>query len=111
MPGGMQNLLVEVETVYADLILLPFAASANFPWLEHRLRLDNVPRGLQRDILFRIAIEHAEEVVVASGHYRAVLAVPTALELVKDAVVLVQRAQLGAQVFMDLHRIKGDTLI
>lgn len=103
MPGGVQNLLVEVETVHADLVLLPFAASANFAWLQHRLRLDDVPGRLQRYILFRVAIEYAEEVVVAPGHYRTILAIPTALEFVEDTVVLVQRAQLGAKVFVDLR--------
>lgn len=105
MPGGVQDLLIKVETVHADLFLLPFAASANFSWLQHRLRLNDIPGRFQRYILFRVSIKYSEKVIIATGHYRAILAVPTALKLVENAVVLIQRAQLSAQVFMNLKRI------
>lgn len=86
----MQDLLVKVQTVDADFVLFPLAPRAHLARLEHRLRLDDVPGRLQRDVLLAVAVEHAEEVVVAAGHDRTVVAVPAALELVEDAVVLVQ---------------------
>lgn len=108
MPGRVQDLLVKVQTVDADFVLFPLAPGAHLPRLQHRLRLDDVPGGLQRDVLLAVAVEHAEEVVVAAGHDRAVVAVPAALELVEDAVVLVQRAQLRAEVLV--HRVRLDRL-
>lgn len=86
----MQDLLVEVQTVHADFVFFPLAAGTDLSRLEHRLRLDDVPGRFQRDVLLAVAVEHAEEVVVAAGHDRTVVAVPAALELVEDAVVLVQ---------------------
>lgn len=99
----MQDLLVKVQTVDADFVLFPLAAGAHLPRLQHRLRLDDVAGRLERHVLLAVAVEHAEEVVVAAGHDRAVVAVPAALELVEDAVVLVQRAQLRAEVLVDLR--------
>lgn len=86
----MQDLLVKVQTVDADFVLFPFAPGADLARLEDRLRLDDVPGRFQRDVLLAVAVEHAEEVVVAAGHDRTVVAVPAALELVEDAVILVQ---------------------
>lgn len=86
----MQDLLVKVQTVDADFVLFPLAPGADLARLQDRLRLDYVPGRFQRDVLLAVAVEHAEEVVVAAGHNRTVVAVPAAFELVEDAVVLVQ---------------------
>lgn len=90
MPGGVQDLLVKVQTVDVDFVLFPLATGADLARLQDRLRLDDVPGRFQRDVLLAVAVEHAEEVVVAAGHDRTVVAVPAALELVEDAIVLVQ---------------------
>ena len=44
-----------------------------------------------------------EEVVVASSHNLGVVSVPATLELIKDAIILIQGTQLGAQIFVDLE--------
>ena len=46
-----------------------------------------------------------KEIVVAAGHDRRVGPIPAALELVEDAVVLIEAAQLGAQVLVDGERL------
>lgn len=92
MPGGMQNLFVEIEAVHTDLVLLSFATGAHFAWLQHHFGFDNVTRCLERQFLdgAAVAIKHAEKVVVAAGHDRRVVAVPAALKLIEDTVVLVE---------------------
>ena len=72
-------------------------------WLEERLWPCDVPRRLVGDLLPGVPVEHAEEVVVGPGHDGSVVTVPAALELVENAVVLVQGAELGAQVLVDLE--------
>ena len=66
----------------------------HFSRLEQRLRLGDLPGCLVCDLLLEVAVEHAEEVVVGAGHDGGVVAVPAALELVENAVVFVQTAQL-----------------
>lgn len=87
MPGGVQDFLVKVQTVDADLVLFALAAGADFARLQHHFRLDDVARRLQRQILgataaaaaaaavaaaagdaAAVALKHAEKVVVAAGH-------------------------------------------
>lgn len=108
VPGGVQDLLIEVEAVDADLVLFPLAAAAHLARLEYRLRLGDFARRLQRDLALRRAVEHAEEVVVGAGHDRSIVAVPAALELVEDAIVLVQRAQFRPQVLV--HQVSLNRL-
>ena len=107
MPGGVQDLLVEVEAVHAHLVLFPLAAGANLLGLERRLGPGDVARRLERHVALRRPVEHAEEVVVRAGEDGLVVIAPAALELVEDAVVLVQRAQLGAQVLVNGVRLDG----
>ena len=47
-----------------------------------------------------------EEVVVASSHNLGVVSVPATLELIKDAIILIQGTQLGAQIFVDLESFR-----
>lgn len=68
VPGGVQDLLVEVQAVHADLVLAALAANAHFARLENGPRLAVLARGLQRHVALGVAVEHAEEVVVRAGH-------------------------------------------
>lgn len=102
MPGRVQDLLVKVQAVHADLVLFPLPARAHLARLQQRLRLDDVPTRLQRHLLLRVAVEHAEKVVIATRHYRRIVPVPAALELVENAIVLVQGTQFAAQVLVHL---------
>lgn len=64
----MEDLLVEVQAVHADLILLPFATSGHFARFERGPRFAALPGRLQRDVPPSVAVEHSEEVVVGPGH-------------------------------------------
>lgn len=68
VPGRVQNLLVEVQAVHADLVLLPLAAGADLARLQHRTRLVVLPGRLQGDISLGVPVEHPEEVVVGPCH-------------------------------------------
>lgn len=92
MPSSVQNFFVEIKTINAYLILLSFAASTNFAWFQHRLGFNDVSWRFKRDIFFRISIKYTEKIIIAARHYWAILAIPTALKLVKDAVIFIQRA-------------------
>ncbi len=59
---------------------------------------DVVARGLEENVVGGVAIKDAEEVVIGAGHDLRVVAAPRCLELVEDAVVLVEIAQLGSQI-------------
>lgn len=72
VPRRVQDLLGEVQAVHADVVLAPLAArGAHPPRLQHGPRLAALPRRLQRDVALGVAVEHAEEVVVGSGHDHA----------------------------------------
>lgn len=86
----MQDLLVVVEAVDADLVFLALGGSADLAGSEDRLGLGNLTGGFQGHLLLGGAVKHPEEVVVGAGHDRRIGAVPAALKLVEDAVVLVQ---------------------
>lgn len=68
MPGSVEDLLVEVQAVHADLILLPFAASGHFAWFERSPWFAALPGRLQCDVPPGVAVKHSEEVVVGAGH-------------------------------------------
>lgn len=69
VPGGVQDLLVEVQAVHADLVLLPLAAGANPARLQDLPGLAALARSLQGDVPPLRAIQHSEEVVVGSSHH------------------------------------------
>lgn len=107
VPGGVQDLLVKVEAVNAHLILFSLATRANLLGFECCLRPGDVAGRLERDVALRRPVEHAEEVVVRAGEDGLVVVAPATFELVEDAVVFVQRAQLGAQVLVNGVRLDG----
>lgn len=71
VPGGVQDLLIEVQAVHTDLILLPFAACTNPAWLQDLPGLAALARSLQGDVPPLGAIQHSEEVIVGSSHHHA----------------------------------------
>jgi len=97
----MKYLLVEVQAVHGYLVLFPFAPGAYLSWLEHCLWLGHFSGRLQSYFFPRATIEHSEEVVITARHDGRICPVPTALELVEDTIVLVERAQLGSEVFVN----------
>ena len=46
-----------------------------------------------------------EEVIVASSHNLGVVSVPATLKLIKDAIIFIQRTQLGPQIFVNLETL------
>lgn len=68
VPGGVKDLLVEVQTVHADFVFLSFAAGAHLPRFEHGTGFTVFPRSLQRDVPARVPVKHSEEVVVGTRH-------------------------------------------
>lgn len=68
MPGSVEDLLVEVQAVYADLVLLPLAAGRHLARLERGPRFAALPGRLKRDVPPGVAVEHSEEVVVGARH-------------------------------------------
>ena len=90
----------QASIAYIQMFSFPYTTQVlkvlrtHFSWLEQRLGLGDLPGRLVGDLLLEVAVEHAEEVVVGAGHNGGIVAVPAALELVKDAVVLIQAAQL-----------------
>lgn len=105
MPGRVQYFLIKIQTVHTNLVLLPFAARAHLARPQHGPRLGDLLGRLQCALALRRPVEHAEEVVVRARHDGRVGAVPAALELVEDAVVLVEGAQFGTQVFVNLKKL------
>ena len=71
-------------------------------WLENSFRFGDFSRGFVGHFLSAVSIEHAEEVIVWSGHDGGIVPVPAALELVENAIVFVQRTQFRTQVLMHL---------
>jgi len=96
VPGSVEDLFVEVQAVDADLVFLAFTPGTHLSRFEHSLWLGHFPGRLEGHLLAGIAVEHPEKVVVAAGHDRSVIPVPTTFKLVEDAVVLVERTQLGS---------------
>ena len=73
-------------------------------WFENGFRFCDFFRGLISDLFAAGSVKHAEEVVVGAGHDGGVVAVPTALEFVKDAIVFIQRTQLRPQILVNLKK-------
>lgn len=86
----MQDFLIEVQTVDTNLVLFPLIARIHFAGLQNGLRLDNILRRLHRQVLLGVAIEDTEEIIITARHYRRIVAIPTALKFIKNAVILVQ---------------------
>lgn len=107
VPCRVKNLLIEVEAVDANFVLFPLTTRTDLLGLKRRLGPGNLARCLQRHIPLGGPVEHAEKVVVRARQDGLVVVAPAALELIEDAIILVQRAQLGAQVLMDRVRLDG----
>lgn len=71
VPGGVEDLLVEVQTVHADFVLLALATCRHLAGLEDLHRLAVLPGRLQGQVPPLAAVEHPEEVVVGAGHHHA----------------------------------------
>lgn len=72
VPGRVQDLLVEVQTVHTDLIFLPLTPCTHLPGFEAGAWFAALSRGLQGHIPPCVSIKHSEEVVVGPGHDGAV---------------------------------------
>lgn len=92
VPSCVKDLLTEVQAVHADLVFAPFAANTNLSWLEDGSGFAVLPRGFQCHVTLCVSIKHTEEVVVGACHQDTVSSIPDTFKLVKDAIVLVQRA-------------------
>lgn len=69
VPGGVEDLLGEVQAVHAYVVLPPLPpGGADPPGLEDGPGFAALPGRLQGHVAFGVAVEHAEEVVVGSGH-------------------------------------------
>jgi len=107
MPGRVQNLFVEVQTLDANLVLLALSAGAHLSRLEHNLGLGDLSRRLKRHVPFGVAVEHAEKIVVRPSHDGRIAPIPAAFKLVKDAVILVEATQFCPKVFVHLVALDG----
>ena len=69
VPGRVEDLLGEVQAVHADVVLPPLPPGGAHPaWLQDGSGFAALSRRLQGHVAFGVAVEHAEEVVVGSGH-------------------------------------------
>lgn len=68
VPGSVEDLLVEVQAVHADLVFLPLATSGHFPWFERSPGFAAFSGCLQCNVPPGVAVKHSEEVVVGAGH-------------------------------------------
>lgn len=69
VPGSVEDLLGEVQAVHADVVLSALSPSGtNPPRLQDSPGFAALPRRLQGHVAFGVPVEHAEEVVVSSGH-------------------------------------------
>lgn len=64
MPGSVQDLLIEVQTIHTDFILFAFAACAHLAGLQDLHGLAVFTGRLQCHVPSVAAIEHPEEVVI-----------------------------------------------
>lgn len=72
VPGCMEDLLGEVQAVHTDVVLPALSSSrADSPRLQDRSGFAAFSRCLQGHVAFGVPVEHAEEVVVGSGHNHA----------------------------------------
>ncbi|KAI3479668.1 hypothetical protein L1887_58289 [Cichorium endivia] len=109
MEAGMQDLLVKVRIVEVDLAWCAERAVGALVALlaraRHALGLERRLVRLQHHVGAVVLVKHVEVVVVAARQHLLAIGSPQRLELVKDAVVLVQVAQLGAQMVVDGDRL------
>lgn len=68
VPGHVQDLLGEVQTVHADVSAAPLAAGVNPAGPQHGPGLAALPPGLQGHPSARLPVKHPEEAVVRPGH-------------------------------------------
>ena len=72
VPGRVQDLLGEVQAVHADVILPALSSGGTDPpWLQDGAGFAALSRCLQGHVALGVPVEHAEEVVVGSGHDHA----------------------------------------
>lgn len=69
VPRRVEDLLGEVQAVHADVVLPALSTGgADPPRLQDGPRFTALSRRLQGHVALGVPVEHAEEVVVGSGH-------------------------------------------
>lgn len=71
MPGCVDNLFTEVQTVDTDLVLFALPTCAYFPRLEDGSWPTVFPRRFVRHVLLITSVKHPEEVIVRARHHNA----------------------------------------
>lgn len=72
VPGCVEDLLGEVQAVHADVVLPALSSGGTDPpWLQDGSGFAALSRRLQGHVALGVPVEHAEEVVVGSGHDHA----------------------------------------
>lgn len=69
MPGCVDNLFAEVQTVHTDFILFALPTCAYFARLEDGSRPTVFPRRFVGHVLLIASVEHPEEVIVRTRHH------------------------------------------
>lgn len=64
----MEDLLVEVQAVHADLVLLPLATGGHFTWFKCGPWFAALSGCLQCDVPPGVPVKHSKEVVVGACH-------------------------------------------
>eukprot|EP01085_Mycamoeba_gemmipara_P000144 Mycagemm_TRINITY_DN9885_c0_g2::TRINITY_DN9885_c0_g2_i1::g.144::m.144 type:complete len:232 gc:universal TRINITY_DN9885_c0_g2_i1:1157-462(-) len=107
----MEDLLAKVDGIRIDALgtglgLAWFARSTGGCRLAPCARLGELAR-LHERVVLALWVEQVEVVVVRAGEKVRAVARQAALKLVKDAIVLVQIAELGAEVVVDGDHLHG----
>lgn len=69
MPRRMEDLLGKVQAVHAYVVFPPLSSrGADPPRLQDSSGFAALPRSLQGHITFGVPVEHAEKIVVGTGH-------------------------------------------
>lgn len=68
VPGCVKDLLIEVQTVHANLVFLSLTPCTYFPGLQAGSGFAVLSWGFQCNIPSRVSVKHSEEVVVGPRH-------------------------------------------
>jgi len=93
MPGRVQNLLAKIDGIRIQFVLRLLSAGL------HRngfLRLAGHLRRLELALILGLSIINVERVVVRARQNQVGVTADSALELVEDAVILIQITKLGS---------------
>jgi len=110
MPASVQDLLVEIDRIHVHALTPWRSPTHRCPCTSHSVRPECRFVCLEQYVIVALDVVYPEVVVVRSSHHLRAVPAKRALELVENAVVFVEVAELPTEMIMNVDSLHRSTI-